>query len=138
MDTTRALELIASVRTATLATVAVDGRPRLVPIVFAVLGDGRLASAVDHKPKRHRRLARLDDIRRDDRVTLLFDRYSDDWSGLWWVRVDARASVVEQPPEGAAEALTVRYPQYTAAPPAGPWILMTPIRVTGWEASPAG
>jgi PPOX class probable F420-dependent enzyme len=73
---------------ARLATVRPDGSPRLVPITFALLGE-LLCFAVDEvKPKRDARLARLGDIARDPRVTLLVDHYDADWSALWWVRID--------------------------------------------------
>ena len=71
-----------------LATVRPDGSPRLVPITFALLGE-LLCFAVDEvKPKRDARLARLGDIARDPRVTLLVDHYDADWRALWWVRID--------------------------------------------------
>ena len=38
-------------------------------------------------------LARIENVDRDPRVTLLADHYEEDWSRLWWVRVDGEASV---------------------------------------------
>ena len=74
---------VAAAPVARLATVRPDGSPRLVPVTFALLpelGD-LLCFAVDEvKPKRDARLARLDDIARDPRVTLLVDHYDDDWA----------------------------------------------------------
>ena len=131
MNDADAWRRFASVPTVTLATVAPSGAPRLVPVTFAVVEGPRVITAVDHKPKSTRRLARLSDIERDPRVTLLADRYDDDWSGLWWVRVGGSALVSSEPPPGAA-ALTERYRQYRAHPPEGPWITVTPTSVTGW------
>ena len=122
---------------ARLATLRADGTPRLVPITFVLLGD-LLCSAVDDvKPKRSPRLARLDDVRRDPRVALVADRYADDWSALWWVRVDGTAEVHETGPlrADALAALCAKYPQYAAAPPDGPVLVITPERWTGWTAT---
>ncbi len=79
---------------ARLATIRPDGSPRVVPICFALDGD-TLYTAVDEKPKRTRRLARLDDIERDPRVEIVIDHYDDDWSQLWWVRLRGRARIVD-------------------------------------------
>src|SRR5437870_4694837 len=73
-----------------LATTGSDGSPHLVPFVFALKGD-TLYWAVDDKPKRSKDLQRLRNISRDPRVSVLFDEYADDWSNLWWVRVDGTA-----------------------------------------------
>ena len=128
-------DLIAELRVARLATIAPDGRPHLVPVCYALL-EGRLAIAVDEKPKRSTELARLRNIRRDPRVTLLFDRYDDDWSHLAWVRVDAHAQVHPTGSEWpeALEALRARYSQYAGmALESLPLIVATPERVTGWS-----
>ncbi len=99
---------------ARLATIAADGRPHLVPIVFARSG-GALWSPVDGKPKRDAALARLRNIERDARVALLLDHYDPDWSHLWWIRVDGRASL--HAGDTAAEvALRAKYPQYATTP----------------------
>jgi PPOX class probable F420-dependent enzyme len=134
----RARELLGGVRVARLATVARDGRPRIVPITFAVAGDV-IYHAVDHKPKRSRRLARVANVERDPRAALLVDRYSDDWAELWWVRVDGRARVLRDvaSPEAARalDLLVERYPQYRDQRPAGPVIALDVERVTGWSAA---
>jgi PPOX class probable F420-dependent enzyme len=107
---------------ARLATIRPDGSPRVVPICFALEGD-TLYTAVDEKPKRTRWLARLADIERDPRVEVVIDRYDDDWSRLWWVRLRGRARVVEQD-ERALELLRAKYSQYRDEPPQGPFIVI--------------
>lgn len=119
-------ERFASVRVARLATVTPEGAPHLVPIVFAVVGDV-IHTAVDGKPKRHRNLRRLANIAHEPRVSVLADYYHDDWSQLWWVRADGRATITEEP----EPALLDRYPQYSVQPPQGPFLR---IEVTGWHA----
>ena len=122
---------------ARLATVRRDGTPRLVPVTFAVLGE-LVCFAVDEvKPKRDARLARLGDIARDPRVTLLVDHYDADWSALWWVRIDGDAAALEtgELRERALDALAAKYPPYRAARPAGPVVVIRPRRWSGWSAA---
>ena len=54
-----------------------------------------LVTAIDGKPKKRTTLARIENIARDPRVTLLAHLYEEDWSKLWWVRVDGTASIEE-------------------------------------------
>ena len=123
-------ELFATARVARLATVSPDGRPHLVPIVFAVSGD-LVHTAVDAKPKRTRNLRRLANIAADPRVTVLADHYDEDWSQLWWVRADGVARILDAAPEAVA-ALQSRYPQYRETPPPGPFLEITVSRWTAW------
>ncbi len=121
---------------ARLATVRPDGTPHAVPVTFAVGGEV-LYTAVDRKPKHHERLQRLANLRHEPRCALLVDHYQADWSGLWWVRADGEAVVVDDPDSthpGLA-LLTDRYPQYRDAPPQGPLIVVTVVRWTGWAAA---
>jgi len=117
-----------------LATVTADRRPHLVPCCFAVSGD-RVYSAVDHKPKWTRRLRRLANLRGNPNAALLVDHYADDWSTLWWVRVDGTGRVLDDGPEleHAIALLVAKYRQYRRDPPAGPVIA---IDVTAWRGWP--
>jgi PPOX class probable F420-dependent enzyme len=137
MNEARARELLGGARVARLATVARDGRPRLVPICFVLAGDV-IYHAVDDKPKTTRRLARLADLAADPRAAVLADHYDDDWSALWWVRADGRARVLSDTgTEEAAAALDLlarRYAQYRARRPAGPVVALDVERITGWAA----
>jgi PPOX class probable F420-dependent enzyme len=125
----------AASRVARLATVGGSAGPRLVPVCFAMGGDGDVIwTAVDHKPKSTLDLARLRDIARDPRVTLLADHYDDaDWSALWWTRATGTAVVLDAAPAAVA-ALAERYAQYRETPPAGPVIEVTVTRWSGWAA----
>jgi PPOX class probable F420-dependent enzyme len=120
-------------RVARLATVNEDAEPHLVPICFALAG-GRIVSVVDAKPKSTRELRRLANIRVHPSVTLLVDEYDDDWTRLWWVRADGVARIVEggADRDAAVAALTAKYPQYEAQPPAGPVVEVTVDRWVGW------
>ena len=74
----------AQARVARLATVGADGRPHLVPIVFAVAeraGHDVIYSVVDAKPKRTTALRRLANVAENPPVSLLVDHYEEDWDG---------------------------------------------------------
>jgi PPOX class probable F420-dependent enzyme len=122
-----------------LGTIGPTGEVRLVPICFARDG-AAIVSAVDHQPKSTSALARLDDIERVGRATLLVDHYDDeDWSTLWWVRVAGPASVhsARDPRSASGIArLTEKYTQYAQSPPAGPTYSIGIETVTWWRASP--
>ncbi|MDD7940592.1 TIGR03668 family PPOX class F420-dependent oxidoreductase [Actinomycetospora lutea] len=135
LDEDDARRRFAAARVARLATVSADGQPHLVPVVFAVAGD-TLLMAVDQKPKRHRDLKRLRNIDDNPAVSLLVDRYDDDWSALWWVRADGTATVTEDEDvlARARAALGERYPQHRADPPEGPAFTVGVTRWTGWSA----
>lgn len=128
-------ELIDSSRVARLATVGFDGRAHLVPACYAQV-DGRFVISVDEKPKRGGELARVRNIKRDPRVTLLIDHYDDDWSQLAWVRIDGMAAVF---PNGRVEpealaALRARYRQYhDMGLETLPLIVITPERCASWR-----
>jgi PPOX class probable F420-dependent enzyme len=128
---------VATARVARLATLRADGTARLVPITFVLL-DGLICSAVDDvKPKRSMRLARLDDVRRDPRAAVLVDHYAEDWTQLWWVRIDGTAAVHEadEQADRAWAALAAKYPPYAAASPTGAVLVLTPHRWAGWRGS---
>jgi len=126
----------ARARVARLATLRGDGTARLVPVTFALVDEQVCVGIDDVKPKSGRRLARLADVDRDPRVALLVDEYAEDWTQLWWVRVDGTAAVHESGSvyEDAVTSLRARYPQY--APAAFAAVLaVEPAVWTGWSAT---
>jgi PPOX class probable F420-dependent enzyme len=124
---------VVEAQVARLATVRPDGSPRVVPTCSALDGD-TLYTAVDEKPKRTRRLARLADIEAEPRVEVVLDHYDDDWTRLWWVRLRGRARVVERD-QRALELLCAKYSQYRKLPPAGPFIVVDIEDRAEWSAS---
>ncbi len=127
-----ALARFSLARVARMATVDGAGRPHIVPVVFAWCGD-HIVTAVDHKPKRVRTLKRIVNVEGNPEVSILADHYDEDWTRLWWVRVDGVAAVSTTPPQGAAEALAAKYPQYEDRIPGGPWISVTRQVVRWWS-----
>jgi len=128
---------VSEARTATLGTIAEDGRPRLVPICF-VLDRDVLFTPIDEKPKEAsdlRQLARIRDIERRADVTVLVDRWDEDWHRLAWLRIDGRASLAEGPADRAPAiaALRAKYPQYAGHDlEARPLIRIAIERVRSW------
>lgn len=135
LDPLTARALFGSAPVARLATVTPDGAPHLVPVCFAVAGDV-VYTAVDGKPKRTPDLARLANIAAEPRVALLADHYDDDWSRLWWVRVDGEARLVAGADERARALaeLAAAYTQYAGSPPQGAVVAVEARRWSGWSA----
>jgi PPOX class probable F420-dependent enzyme len=152
MDEDEARRRFAAARVGRMATVTPQGTPHLVPVVFAQVGDV-VYTAVDGKPKTTMALQRLANIEATGRASLLVDEYREDWSALWWVRVDGSAQVLAvdlsvgrhpvrkpgSPEHGriALDALTRKYPQYVSQPPTGALIAITLRQWRWWDATPA-
>jgi len=114
---------------ARLATVGQDGQPHLVPVVFATQ-ENTIVTAVDGKPKSTNRLKRLKNIENNPEVSLLVDHYDDDWTQLWWIRVDGRATITEN--TDALRQLRAKYSQYQQVPLDGPVIEISVEHVATW------
>lgn len=119
---------------ARLATVASDGSPHLVPVVFA-FHDDVIYTAVDAKPKSTPRLRRLTNIEGNPHVSVLVDHYVDDWTQLWWVRVDGIAAIHRDGNalEAGYDLLRAKYPQYQDVPLNGPVIAIAVRRWSSWH-----
>jgi PPOX class probable F420-dependent enzyme len=125
----------AAARVARLATADAAGRPHLVPVAFAVVGEV-IYSAVDAKPKRTKALRRLANVRENPAVSLLVDHWDEeDWEALWWARADGLGRVLDPAePEArrAVAALRERYPRQQAD---GEVLAVDIERWSGWAAS---
>ena len=106
---------VAGARVGRLATRAgPSAPPALVPCCFALVDD-TVYSAVDAKPKSTLALQRLANVRAHPRSRLLVDHYAEDWSTLWWVRVDGSARRRRRRDgerDAAIDALQAKYEQY--------------------------
>lgn len=131
---------------ARLATSSPDGKPHLVPVVFAVAADSPdphdpdqhdlVYTAIDAKPKTTLRLRRLANIAGNARISLLVDHYAEDWTQLWWVRVDGDAAIHTdgEPMHTGYRLLRAKYPQYQSVSLNGPVIAITVRRWSSWHA----
>jgi PPOX class probable F420-dependent enzyme len=136
MDADLALRLAQTASVARLATLEHDGRIHVVPIVFALQG-ATLYTAVDHKPKRSRTLRRIENARARPDVTVLIDRYDDDWNELWWVMLRGRARVLDDGAEAdrALDLLVAKYEQYEDRRPGVPVLALDVRESHGWQAA---
>lgn len=140
----RELAFLVAARRAILSTIDPDGRPRPVPICFIVDAADparvRLLTPLDDKPKAtddKRTLARVRDIRARPEVSVLVDRWDEDWSRLGWLRLAGRATLLEPAdvPPDAVHRLRAKYAQYAAhALGSSPYIAIDIQHATSWGA----
>jgi PPOX class probable F420-dependent enzyme len=128
-------ELLATQRVARLAYVDDADRPRVLPVTFAIADDA-VWSAIDEKPKRTARPARLRYLERRPEAALVVDGYDDDWSRLAWVQLLGRIDIV--PVDGSPEAIRVlaaKYAPYAERTPPGPLLRLSVERALFWRAA---
>lgn len=148
------LERLANWPVARLATANAAGQPHQVPIVFAWHAD-RLWSPVDGKAKDGRPLRRIQNALSNPAGSLLLDHYDDDWSKLWWIRVNVTLQIINLDtinqavidpaiidPATRAEAsravaaLKDKYPHYQITPvliEPPTLLMMTPTAFNSWQ-----
>ena len=119
-----------------LATADGNGVPHVVPVCFAVLGE-RCYVAIDEKPKRVAalHLKRVRNVLANPAVSLVADRYADDWSHLGYVLLRGHAHLLERGEEhrAAVGLLRERYPQYRKMALEGAMVIAITIeRVSSW------
>ena len=127
-------------RVGRLATVTPEGTPHVVPCCYVLAGE-TVYSAVDGKPKSTLALRRLDNVRAHPTTSLLVDHYDDDWSALWWIRLDGAARVLDATTDPAAAAeqvraldlLAAKYPQYRERRPPGAVLALDVERWRAWS-----
>ena len=121
---------------ARLATADRAGRPHVIPICFAF--DGKeIYSPIDEKPKKISPLLlkRIKNIRANPSVSVVVDRYDDDWKKLTYVLITGKARVLTRGQKHKRAVLLLRrkYFQYRQmAIHERPIILIRPTYVTSW------
>ena len=70
---------------------------------------------------------------------MLVDHYDEDWTRLWWVRLDGAARVLDagSEREHALALLSEKYEQYREQLPSGPVIAVRVERWRGWASGDA-
>lgn len=135
-------------RRAILATTAPDGRPRLVPVCYVLtdrtdsMGRPLIYTPIDEKPKRTDNphdVARVRDLLVLPELSLIVDRWDEDWTRLAWLRLYGSGELLEPQPHereehaAAIAALRERYPQYaTHDLESRPIIRVAVQRVVSW------
>ena len=132
----QASRLLRSARVAHLATADTCGHPYVIPICFVFDGKN-FYSPIDEKPKRTnpQKLKRLRNIHENPQVSLVLDRYDEDWRKLAWVLIFgiARALKSGVRHRRAVTLLRKKYPQYRSMKiDQLPIIWITPKRVRFW------
>ena len=131
-----ALRLLRASRIGHLATSDKSGQPHVVPICFVFDGTD-FFSPIDEKPKRTapRKLKRLKNIRENPRVSLVIDRYDEDWTKLGYVLVFGTARILSRGEKHrkAVRLLRRKYRQYRSmAIQERPMIVVRPSRIISW------
>jgi PPOX class probable F420-dependent enzyme len=127
---------IRAARVAHLATADASGQPLVVPICFAF--DGKeFFSPIDEKPKHAspRNLKRLRNISTNPKVSLIIDRYDDDWRKLAFLLVFGTARVVRRGAKHRKGVILLRqkYRQYRSMMiDERPMIVIAPARLKSW------
>ncbi len=122
---------------ARLSSVTPEGRPHTVPIVFCRDG-AAMYSPIDGKTKNGRPLQREANINANPHVAVLLDAYTQDWSTLWWVRLDAEAEIYAPGADHTTRLrslLRAKYPQYAKPgmlPTEPTYLRISWNRVSGW------
>jgi PPOX class probable F420-dependent enzyme len=131
-------------RVGRLGTADATGQPLVVPICYAFDGES-IFSAIDAKPKMAdvERLKRIRNIRENAKVSLVIDRYEEDWTQLRYVIIQGEAKLLTGGADFSrgVDLLLAKYPQYRdmgLAREAGLMIKVTPARVTDWRFAPRG
>lgn len=135
--TVQEIAFVQEQRIARLATADEAGNPTLVPVCYAFDGE-YFYTPLDEKPKRVKvtQLRRVHNIQTRPQVSLLIDRYDDDWSRLGYILVHAHAKLIAPDHERHAHALTLlreRYEQYLSMKlEHAPMIMLTPRHIVSW------
>lgn len=108
-------DTIISQRIGRLATVDKIGKPLVLPVCFTLLGD-IIYTPIDKKPKKvaTNDLRRLKNISVNPNVSIVFDKYYEDWTRLYYIIVEGHASVINEGEEykHSLMSLVQKYNQY--------------------------
>lgn|SRR5690242_6691054 len=135
--------IIDKAKVARLATVDSEHKPHLIPVVFAFDNDSYFIP-IDEKTKRFKpeNLKRTKNIQQNSDVALLIDEYNDDWTKLYFVMIQGKASIIggkklEQNElsllEKAHKLLIDKYLQYQKIGIGEYVIVIIPQKVITWK-----
>ena len=144
-DDTYPKSIIHKARVARLATVDLECMPHLVPVVFAFDNDRDFYFIpIDEKTKRSRpkNLKRVRNIKENPNVALLIDEYNEDWTKLYFIMIQGKASIIGGKKldenetsllEKAHKLLYNKYPQYQKIGVGEYVIMIMPQKVIAWK-----
>jgi PPOX class probable F420-dependent enzyme len=138
--------IIDKARVARLATIDSECKPHLIPVVF-VFGNDCYYIPIDEKTKQSRpeKLKRAKNIQQNPNVALLIDEYNEDWTKLYFIMIQGKASIIggkelEQQNElllleKAHKLLSDKYLQYQKIGIGDFVIMIIPQKVITWKYS---
>jgi PPOX class probable F420-dependent enzyme len=131
-------EILESGRVARMATVDETGKPHIVPICYAFVS-GLIYTPIDKKPKSVtvNTLGRIKNIRSNPYVSFVIDKYYEDWNRLYYLKITARASLLDRGEEyeNSLMSLSEKYSQYRDMDLLNlglPVIKILPLRIISW------
>jgi len=132
--------LIKRAKVARLATVDQKSHPYVVPVVF-VFHENSFFIPLDEKVKtvNARKLKRVKNIEKNPNVTLLIDKYQNDWKKLFFLMIHGKATVIDgknnKLMDKIHKLLISKYPQYKKIGIGNSCIKINPTKVTFWNNS---
>ncbi len=138
LSTKRECEFIQAQKIARMATVDKSGKPLVLPICYAYDGNC-IYTPIDKKPKRTSamKLKRIKNIVTNPNVSLVIDRYYEDWTRIAYIVIHGTAEVLDRGEEylESLRILSERYRQYKRMKLSQlglPVIKITPNRFISW------
>ncbi len=133
------MNLIREAKVARLATVDHKLHPYVVPVVF-VFHQKSFFIPLDEKTKtvNPRKLKRVKNIEKNPNVTLLIDKYQNDWKKLFFLMIHGKAKVIDgnsKVMDKIHKLLILKYPQYKKIGIGNSCIKIEPTKVSFWSNS---
>jgi PPOX class probable F420-dependent enzyme len=132
--------LISRAKVARLATVDQKLYPYVVPVVF-VFHENSFFIPLDEKTKtvNPKNLKRVKNIEKNPNVTLLIDKYQNDWKKLFFLMIHGKAKVIDgkngKIMDKIHKLLVSKYPQYKKIGIGNSCIKIEPTKVRFWSNS---
>lgn len=138
--------IIDKARIARLATVDTECKPHLVPVVFAF--DGvyfyiPIDEKTKQEPSKPEKLKRVKNIQTNPNIALLIDEYNEDWTKLYFVMIQGRASLISNKRgeqqnellllEKAHKLLSEKYHHYQKIGIGKYVIMIYPYKIMSWK-----
>ncbi len=136
----KTMTLIKGAKVARLATVDQKSHPYVVPVVF-VFHENSFFIPLDEKVKtvNARKLKRVKNIEKNPNVTLLIDKYQNNWKKLFYLMIHGKATITDcknsKSMDKIHKLLISKYPQYKKIGVGNSCITINPTKVTYWNNS---
>ena len=136
----KTITLIKGTKVARLATLDQKSNPYVVPVVF-VFYENSFFIPLDEKTKtvNPRKLKRVKNIEKNPNVTLLIDRYQNDWKKLFFLMIHGKATLIDEKNSKLRDKihklLISKYPQYKKIGIGNSCIRIKPQRMIHWRYS---